>query len=145
MRKLVLFLCTASLVFAADDPWTKLKQLKTGTELRVYKVGVTQPVIVKMDELTDENLIIINKNEQSAIPRDQVDRVDARPTGKSRVTTQSTSKVNDGVGDPKAVIPGPNQQGNPGPSTSTSSGLSVGSKPDFETVYRRPTGAPAKK
>ena len=52
------------------------------------------------------------------------------------------TKVNDGVGDPRAVIPGPKQQGNPGPSTSTSSNVSIGSKPDFETIYKRPTGAP---
>jgi hypothetical protein len=145
MRKLVLFLFTALLAFAVDDPWAKLKELKTGTELRVYKKGAALPLVVKMDELTDENLVVINKNEQTAIARDLIDRVDYRPSGKSRVTTQSTTKVNDGVGDPKAVIPGPRQQGNPGPSTSTSSGLSIGSKPDFETIYRRPTGAPPKK
>src|ERR1035441_1847855 len=64
---------------------------------------------------------------------------------KSRVTKETTAKVNDGVGDPKAVIPGPRQQGNPGPSTSTSSNVSIGSKPDFETIYRRSTGGPPKK
>jgi hypothetical protein len=144
MRRLPLFLCTALIAFAVDDPWAKLKELKTGTELRVYKKGAAMPLLVKMDELTDDNLVVIIKNEQTAIARDQLDRVDARPSGKSRVTTHSTTKVNDGVGDPKAVIPSPNP-GAPGPSTSTSSGLSIGSKPDFETVYKRPTGAPPKK
>jgi hypothetical protein len=145
MLKLVLLLCTALAAFGADDPWAKLKELKTGTELRVYKKGSMQPLLVKMDELTDENLIVIDKKEQTAIARDQIDRVDYRPSGKSRVTTESTTKVNDGMGDPKAVIPGPGQQGTPGPSTSTSSGLSVGSRPDFETVYKRPTGGAPKK
>lgn len=37
MRKLALFLCTAFLAFGVDDPWAKLKELKTGTELRVFK------------------------------------------------------------------------------------------------------------
>ena len=96
-----------------------------------------------MDELTDDNLVVINKNQQTAIPRDQIDRVDYRPSGKSRVTKETTTKVNDGVGDPKAVIPGPNGSG--GPSTSTSSGLSIGSKSDFETVYKRPPSAASKK
>ena len=111
MRKLALFLCTAFLAYGADDPWAKLKELKTGTELRVFKKGAAQPVLVKMDELTDDNLVVINKNQQTAIPRDQIDRVDYRPSGKSRVTKDSTTKVNDGVGDPKAVIPGPNSGG----------------------------------
>ena len=141
MRKLALFLCTAFLAFGADDPWAKLKELKTGTELRVFKKGAAQPVLVKMDELTDDNLVVINKNQQTAIPRDQIDRVDYRPSA-SRVTRHNDTKVNDGVGDPKAVIPGPNSGG---PSTSTSSGLSIGSKPDFETVYKRPPSAAPKK
>jgi hypothetical protein len=112
--------------------------------LRVYKKGAAQPLLVKMDELTDDNLLVIEKNKQAAIPRDQIDRVDARPSGKSRLTTQT--KVTDSAGDPKAAIPGPEQQhGVPVPGTSTSSNVSIGSKPDFETVYRRPTGAPPKK
>jgi hypothetical protein len=144
MRKLALFLCTAFLAFGVDDPWAKLKELKTGTELRVFKKGTAQPLLVKMDELTDDNLVVINKYEQTAIPRDQIDRVDYRPSGKSRITKETTTKVHDGVGDPKAVIPGPNQ-GPSGPSTSTSSGLSIGSKPDFETIFKRPPPAAPKK
>jgi hypothetical protein len=144
MRKLALFLCTAFLAFGVDDPWAKLKELKTGTELRVFKKGTAQPLLVKMDELTDDNLVVINKYEQTAIPRDQIDRVDYRPSGKSRITKETTTKVNDGVGDPKAVIPGPNSGGS-GPSTSTSTGLSIGSKPDFETIFKRPPPAAPKK
>ena len=113
--------------------------------MRVFKKGAAQPLLVKMDELTDDNLVVINKNEQTAIARDQIDRVDYRPSGKSRVTKETTTKVNDGVGDPRAVIPSPKQQGNPGPSTSTSSNVSIGSKPDFETIYKRPTGGAPKK
>jgi len=145
MRKLAFLFCTALVAFAADDPWAKVKELKTGTELRVYKKGAAQPLLVQMDELTDDNLVVIDKKRQTAIGRDQIDRVDYRPSGKSRVTKETTAKVNDGVGDPKAVIPGPRQQGNPGPSTSTSSNVSIGSKPDFETIYRRSTGGPPKK
>ena len=145
MRKLALFLGTALLAFGTDDPWAKVKELKTGAELRVYKKGAPQPLLVKLDELTDENLVVIDKNRQTAIAREQIDRVDYRPSGKSRVTKESTTKVNDAVGDPKAVIPGPGQQGTPGPSTSTSSNVSIGSRPDFETIYRRPTGGPPKK
>src|ERR1035438_267372 len=100
MRKLALFLVTALLAFGADDPWAKVKELKTGAELRVYKKGATQPLLVKLDELTDENLVVIDKNRQTAIAREQIDRVDYRPSGKSRVTKESTTKVDDGEGDP---------------------------------------------
>ena len=147
MRKLLFSLCIASALFAADDPWAKVKELKSGTELRVFKKGSAQPLTVKMGDLTDENLIVINKNEQSAIARDLIDRIDYRPSGKSRLTTETKMATKDTTGDPKAVIPAPNSRGaGSGPTTSTSTGLSVGSKPDFETVYRRPAAAqPAEK
>jgi hypothetical protein len=59
--------------FGADDEWTKVRSLKTGAELRVYKKGSTQPVSAQMDELTDENLVVIVKKTQTAIPKDQID------------------------------------------------------------------------
>jgi hypothetical protein len=143
MAKLALFLGAALLAFGADDPWAKVKELKTGTELRVYKKGAAQPLIVQMDELTDDNLVVIDKKAQSAIARDLIERIDYRPSGKARATTETKTKVDDGVGDPKAVIPG--GMGGPAkPSTSTSSNVSFGSKPDFETIYRRPSGEPKK-
>ena len=145
MRKLLFSLGIALALFADGDPWAKVKELKTGTELRVYKKGSAQPLLVKMDELTDENLVVINRNEQTAIARDLIDRIDYRPTGKSRVTTESKTTTTDSTGDPKAVIPSPNPHGGSGQSTSSGGGLSIGSKPDFETAYRRPTGAPSKK
>ena len=132
MRKLALFLGAALLAFGADDPWAKVKELKTGTELRVFKKGAAQPLLVQMDELTDDNLVVIAKSQQTAIPRDQIDRVDSRPPGKSRVTRETTSKTDDAVGAAR-------------PTTTTSSNVSIGSKPDFETIYRRPTGGPPKK
>ena len=132
MRTFALFLCAALLGLGADDPWAKVKELKTGTELRVFKKGAAQPLLVQMDELTDDNLVVIAKSQQTAIPRDQFDRVDSRPSGKSRVTRETTSKTDDAVGAAR-------------PTTTTSSNVSIGSKPDFETIYRRPTGGPPKK
>jgi hypothetical protein len=140
MRKLLLVVFTAVLTFAADDPWAKVKDLKTGTELRVYKKGTSQPLLVKMDEVTDENLVVVNKKEQIAVPKDQIDRVDYRPV-KPRVTKETRTTSNGGETTPPAA--GPNQNA-VGPSTSTSTNVSFGSKADFETIYRRPPGAPKK-
>jgi len=146
MRTLFLSLCAALALFGADDPWSKVKELKTGTELRVYKKGSPQPLTVKMGDLTEENLVVINKNAETAIARDQIDRIEARPSGKSRVTTETKMATKDTTGDPKAVIPAPNSRGGgSGPTTSTSTGISMGSRPDFETVYQRPTGGGPKK
>ena len=141
MRGLLLLMLAGLVAFGADDEWGKVKALKTGAEIRVFKKGSTQPVLAQMDELTDDNLIVIVKKTQTAIPRDQIDRIDARPTGGSRVTKETVTKEN--YPDSKAAA----DAGSAGPalpSTSTSTSVSVGGKPDFETVFRRPVGAPKK-
>ena len=94
-----------------------------------------------MDEATDENLAVVNKNEQMAIPKEQIDRIDYRPV-KPRVTKESKTTASNGT-EAKPPAPGPYQNA-PGPSSSTSTTVSIGSKPDFETIYRRPTAAPKK-
>ena len=145
MWKFALFFGAALLAYGADDPWAKLKELKTGTELRVYKKGAAQPLLVQMGELTDDNLVVIEKKQETAIARELIDRVDYRPSGKSRLTRQTETKISDAVGDPKAVIPsGMGGTQGAGTTTSSSSNLAVGSKPDFETIYRRPPSAPKK-
>lgn len=148
MYKFLLLVClAATLVFAADDPWAKVKDLKTGTELRIIKIGAKQPVMAKMDDLTDENLLVIVKNEQTAIPRDQIERIDSRPAGKSsRVKTESKT-ISEGGPNGQPVGPRPT----PGamvPGTTSSNSVSMGNKPDFETIYRRtslPAAAPPQK
>lgn len=137
MLKTIITLCAAALAFGADDPWAKVKELKTGTELQVYKRGAVQPLSVKMDELTDQNLIVINKNAQTAIRRDDIERIDARPSGKTRTVNETKTEKNAAT-DPRSTIPGPNSP--PGAMSPPTSGASSGvtwSKPGFETVYRR--------
>jgi hypothetical protein len=127
----------AALIQAADDPWAKVKAIKRGTELRVYKKGSAQPLVVKMDEATDERLIFVNKNEQTSLAKEDIDRLDARPLGKRTVTKETTEKQSDSNADPRSAIPGPTPN-RPGPTGSSSTNYSFGGKPDFETVYRRP-------
>ena len=132
MRRMLLLLLAAVAVFGAEDEWAKVKALKTGAEIRVLKKGSMQPVLGLMDELTEESLVILVKKTETAIPKDQIDRIDARPTGGSRVTKET--KTVETHADEKSSAPG----------YSTSTGWSIGSKPDFETVYRRPVGTPKK-
>jgi hypothetical protein len=129
MRGLLLLMLAGLVAFGADDDWTKVRALKTGAELRVFKKGATQPVLAQMDELTDENLVVIVKKTQMAIPKDQIDRVDARPAGGGAKKETTTKQSVDADGKE---------------TTSTSTGYSFGGKPDFETVYRRPPSAPKK-
>src|ERR1700730_15638675 len=122
---LLLVFLSATLVFAADDPWAKVKDLKTGTELRIIKIGAKQPVVAKMDELTDENLLVIVKNEQTAIPRDQIERIDSRPAGKSTRITNDSKTISDGGPNGQPVGPRPT----PGamvPATSSANTVSMG-------------------
>ena len=128
MRGLILFLLAGLVAFGADDPWAKVKALKTGAELRVYKKGSAQPVAAQMDELTDANLVVLIKKTQTAIAKDQIDRIEARPSGTGKPVKETTTK--EGIG----------QDGQP--TSSTSTGFSWGDKGSFETVYRRPPAAP---
>ena len=143
-RRLFLFLLIAvASAWAADDAWSKVKALKTGTELRVYKKGSMQPILAQMDELTDENLIVIVKKTQTAIARDQIDRIEARPQAGRRLTTETTTKET--APDAKSASAQPSPGHGPDvPETSTSTNVSVGSKPNFEVVYRRAPGTPKK-
>ena len=84
MIRVFILALAATSTYAADDPWAKVHDLKTGTEIRLFKKGSLQPVLAKMDELKDDVLLVALKNEQVAIPRDQIDRVDARPAGGKR-------------------------------------------------------------
>jgi hypothetical protein len=47
MRGLLLLMLAGLVAFGADDEWTKVRSLKMGAELRVYKKGSTQPAICR--------------------------------------------------------------------------------------------------
>jgi hypothetical protein len=141
MLRLLFCLLAASAAFAADDPWSKVKEIKSGTEIRIQKKGSAQPLVGKFDEARDDAVVIVLKNEQVAVDKDDIDRLDARP-GKpaSRIVRETKTKTQDPDPKPPAGMShGPNV---PGQSYSTNVGVT--SKPDFETVYRRPVGAPKK-
>ena len=141
MVRTFVFSLTALTVLSADDPWAKVSELRSGTEIRFFRKNAKQPVAAKFDEATPERLVVVVKNEQVAIPRDEIDRIDARPARSGRVRPESTVTTK-GPGEPDAHRSGP-PSAYPGSSTSTSTGVSIG-KPDFETIYRRTAGPPKK-
>jgi hypothetical protein len=135
MSRGALILLAATVAFAADSSWDKVRNLKTGTELRIFKKGARQPVLGTMDEANDERLIVVVKNEELAIPKDDIDRIDYRPAGKARGAKETHTTQSDST---QTTPVGPTPQGTrTGPSTSTTTTYSSGSKPDFETIYRR--------
>jgi len=121
-----------------DDQWIKVKELKSGTEIRIYKKGVSQPILAKAGDATEDKLIIVLKNEETAIDKKDIERVDARPQGGKRTKVESKATNNEPTAQP---VDGVRPENYPKPGSSYSSGMSVGSKPDFETVYQRRAGA----
>lgn len=137
MSRIVMFLFAAALLFAADTSWTKVKDLKGHAELRIYKKGASQPINATFDDANDERITVVVKNEQTAIQKEDIDRIDARPVGPPRkpsVTKTETRKDPD-------YTPGRPGAGPPLPTTSSGSSVSFGDKPNFETIYRRSDAA----
>ena len=135
MRALLLILFAFSAV-AAEDAWMKVQALKSGTELKIYQRGKSQPLMANFDEATEDKLLVATKNEQRAIAKEDIDRIDSRsPRTGSRVTRETRTKTTDPVSQqPLAGVPSAANV----PTQSQSSSVSFGSgKADFETVYRR--------
>lgn len=137
MSKIATFLFAAAVLLGADSSWTRVKELKSRAELRIYKKGAREPITATFDDANDERLIVVVKNEQVAIPKEDIDRLDARPAaGPRKVSVDKTEKIT-----PPDPVPNP-RSGPAGPGESTSSNVSFGgSKGDFETIYRRTAGS----
>jgi chromosome partitioning protein len=71
LQTLALTLLVDGDVIRASTKWSKRGDGK-GLPFMVMPVA-------QMDEFTDENLGVIVKKTQTAIPKDQIDRIDARP------------------------------------------------------------------
>ncbi len=141
MRTLALTLLMTLTALGATDTWPKVKDLPGGTEVKVYKRDGKPPITAKLADATDDQLIVVVKKDEVAIPKDQIERIDYRPQKGDRVTRTTTTKTDD----PNTQAPiGPQRDAHV-PGTSSSSDLSFGGKPDFETIYRRVAALPEKK
>ncbi|MEO8592938.1 MAG: hypothetical protein ABI759_06440 [Candidatus Solibacter sp.] len=132
MLRGILFLIPGLALLAADtpDPWKNVRDLKTGHEVRIITAGAARPIMAQFAELTDDYLVIIVKHEQVALPRDKVSRIDSRPQKGSVSTQTKVSGVNETYSRSQ-----PNASR--GPSTSTSTGVAIGDRSEFETIYHR--------
>lgn len=142
MGRLAIVLLSAAAAFAADDAWIKVKELKSGTEIRILKHGTLKPIEGKLDEARDSDVVIVVKNEQVAVPKESIDRLDYRP---SKPGSRLTSEAKTATDNPNAKPPAGMAHGPAVPGTSYSSNVSIGSKPEFETIYRRAPAAPPRK
>jgi hypothetical protein len=140
VRSLLPFLAAALAFAAADNPWTKVMELKSGTEIRIVKRGAPKPIEAKVGEVRDDGIVIVLKNEEVSVPKEEIDRLDYRPKAGSRITKTGDAKVTP----PDNTPPVGMSHGPAVPGTNYSSGVSIGSKPDYEFLYRRPTPAPKK-
>ena len=132
VRSLLLLLAAATAtLFAADDPWTKVKELKSGTDIAVFRKGATKPLEAKLDEARDDVLVIVVKKEQTAIPKEEIDRLDFRPKGR-----KTTSEIQKGVKVPDGTPPIGMNHGPNTPQDGWTSGVTF-TKPGYETIYRR--------
>ena len=131
MIRIPLILLVAATMFAADNPWDKVKELKSGAEIRIVRAGVPQPIEAKLDEVTDDRIVIVVKKEQKAINKDDIVRLDYRPKGGAKTTETKVANSPADTTPQVGMSHGPNV-----PGQSSSSTVSF-SKPNYETIYRR--------
>jgi len=138
-RILLLFVATA--LFGAEDSWDKVRELKTGTELRITKKDGKAPLLATMDEADAERIVVVIKREQVAIPKAEIDRLEFRPAGRGQTRVTRESKMdNDALNkDVRQAKPGDRPAV---PGGTSSGGLTFGGKPEFQMIYRRSAGAP---
>lgn len=137
MKTLVAVFSLISLAFGADDPWTKVKDLSSGAEVRILKSGAKEPITGNFSEADDERIIVVVKNTQMALDKSAIERLEARPMAAKRTRTESrTQKLDPSAELAKPKVPVPGSRPTPD-LQSTSSGVTFTGKPAFELIYRK--------
>lgn len=122
-------------VACAGDEWARLKAVKSGTELKVKKVGTAQVLEAKMDELTETSLLVATQKEQLSIARDEIEWVQARQEGRKGPAVVSESKK-EMERPEQAAAPLPGRRTSPQETQSISNNV-VFNRPGFEVVYKK--------
>ena len=149
MLRILLLLLGASTAFAAEDAWAKVRELKSGVELRIYKKGQKQPVLARLDEARENSLVVIVKTEQTAIDKEDIDRIDWRPPKSGgrlkpgvQTTTHGPDRESPAPAWPRTASRTPQRTSER--SRTTFGSLTLHSATPFETIYRREPTTPQK-
>lgn len=118
--------------FAQERPWDKVRAVESGTELRIYKRDVKVPIVARLDEATEDNLILLIEDQQVAIRRAEIDRIDRRPH-------QATSRVTHERRGVRTTTAQGNTVSAAVANAARTQTLTIRSKPPFEFLYRRPS------
>src|SRR5262245_6661953 len=77
MKKVALLLLSCSFAYAAADadPAEGVKNLKTGSDLRIYRKGAMEPIVAKSVDVTEQKLIVVIKKSETAIGKMDIQRI----------------------------------------------------------------------
>jgi hypothetical protein len=117
MLKLTAVLLLASFSSLAADPWDKLKNLKTGSDLKIYKTAGGEPITAKSADVTETKVVVIIKNEETAIRKSEIARIDYQPPAGKHTKSKDYTVTED------------------------SASMSIGSSSNregWQTIYQRP-------
>ena len=131
IERIVPLLLAATALLTAEDPWVQVRELKSGAELRIYKLNTTQPLEAKFDRASEESLIVVTKAGQVSIPKELIERLDCRREPPTRLKDTRVDRK---------IAPNRAQTTNgtlPGVTTSVKTRLDIPSKPAFEKIYER--------
>ncbi|MFB3779739.1 MAG: hypothetical protein ACE141_19120 [Bryobacteraceae bacterium] len=131
MRRIFLLFLAGAAAFAAGDAWTKVRELERGTELRIYRAKAKEPLRAKFDRAGDESLIVITKNGQESIPKEEITRLDRRRAPAEPLVKETSVE--------RKIPPrGAETYSNTIPGRTTSVKTRLGVPAGFETIYPAP-------
>ncbi len=134
MVRTLLFLFAAALAATGgEDPWMKVRKLESGSEVRVYKTGARKPVEGRFQQASAESVVVLLKNAQVSIPREQVERLEWRPAQSGSGVAMKAEKH---TGSREEAATGRSKNSTL-PPRSTAAGIKIRPWVGYETIYRR--------
>jgi hypothetical protein len=79
----------------ASDPWDKLTNIKSGSDLRIYRKGAAEFTAAKSAYVTERKVVVIIKNTETAIDKNEIDRVESRPPAGKPAQTKTYENTPD--------------------------------------------------
>lgn len=98
MWRLAVWCIACAIAWGAEGSWQRVKDLKIGSDIRVYKKGSTKPMSAKAAGASNDKLFITIKKEQSAIDKAEIDRIDYHPPGSKPAKSETRTITTDGAG-----------------------------------------------